>query len=199
MIDGDLALYHGRRLAQRLGPVLDVGLDHAAAGRLAGLCGLVRGRDHPAGAQLSAEAYGLLMDLEQVEPEVLGDPSAEGEPTPAAGVRRAVELLEQQLHRPALTVDDLADAAGYSRFHFSRLYRQHTGLSPYQHLLQARIGAAQRMLATTHEPIKRVAYACGFSSASWFSAAFRRHVGQSPAQWRAQQRRQPADEVVSSR
>ena len=85
-------------------------------------------------------------------------------------------------------LDELAALAGLSPAHFSRAFRQQTGLSPYAWLIAQRVAAAMRLLAETDWPIARVAREAGFGTAAHFSTRFRRDAGASPAQWRAARR-----------
>lgn len=103
------------------------------------------------------------------------------------------EHIERNL-ASALPVSDLAEIAGMSQFHFCRVFRRASGKSPHQYILAARIQVACRMLWSAGCPdpgarsILDIALACGFGSSSHFSTQFRRHMGQSPLQWRASQR-----------
>jgi len=127
---------------------------------------------------LSLDSHRLLIELLRTQ-----QPAEARLPPPIAAAR---DLIEQRFADTSLGVDDLGDAAGYSRYHFSRLFKQHTGLTPYQYLLRRRIRHALGLLATTDEPIKRVALLSGFNDASWFCAAFRRQTGASPGAARKQ-------------
>jgi AraC-like DNA-binding protein len=94
----------------------------------------------------------------------------------------------------ALPLSELAAVAGMSQFHFCRVFRDATGKSPHQYILAARIQAACRMLwgigraSPEARSILDIALTCGFGSSSHFSTQFKRHMGQSPLQWRASQR-----------
>lgn len=87
-----------------------------------------------------------------------------------------------------ISLADMAALAGISPAHFSRAFRQETGLSPYAWLLAERIAAAMRLLAETDLPMAQVARAVGFGTAAHFSTRFRRATGASPQQWRAARR-----------
>lgn len=89
-----------------------------------------------------------------------------------------------QEHHPTLTVRDLADHVGYSPFHFTRLFRSRTGVSPGQFLTALRIDAAKRLLLDDDAPVIDVAAAVGFDSLSSFSRRFRNVVGVAPGQLR---------------
>jgi AraC-like DNA-binding protein len=83
----------------------------------------------------------------------------------------------------SLRLDDIASAAGVSPFHFARLFRRSTGLSPHRYITVARIERAKRLLAT-QSSIAQVAFECGFASQSYLTTVFRRHVGVTPRAFR---------------
>lgn len=98
-------------------------------------------------------------------------------------LERARAYAEQHLHEP-LTVDILARQAGFSRFHFSRLFAAHTGLSPANWLIEQRVREAARLLRGTRLPLKEIATQCGFPNANYLSRVFSRHSGMPPATYR---------------
>lgn len=101
----------------------------------------------------------------------------------AAALARAEAHVQAHLHT-TLALDELAAVAGMSRFHFCRVFRAALGVTPHQYILARRIEQAKRLLwAREATPVLEVALACGFASASHFSAQFKRHVGKTPMQW----------------
>ncbi|MEM6314377.1 MAG: AraC family transcriptional regulator [Planctomycetota bacterium] len=101
-------------------------------------------------------------------------------PPNAASIDRALALAERR-HGIGLDIDDLAEAAGLSRWYFSRLFRTAVGTSPGLHLLDLRLREALRLLQTTPRPVKRIAFECGFAGLDSFGKAFRRRFGTSPS------------------
>jgi len=83
-----------------------------------------------------------------------------------------------------IQLSDLAELLGLSQFHFSRCFKQSTGVSPYQYVLQQRIECAKHLLKTTDLPIMEIALRCGFSSHSHLGKWFRQYVGVSPKTFR---------------
>ena len=81
-------------------------------------------------------------------------------------------------------LDELAARARLSRFHFIRVFREVTGVSPHQFLIGIRLRAASEHLQTTSRPITSVALETGFNDISHFNRTFRRAFGMSPRQWR---------------
>ena len=83
----------------------------------------------------------------------------------------------------AVTLDDLARVTGYSRRHFTRLFRENMCCSAMDHLTELRLNAACRLLKQ-NEPLTAVAAACGFSDAAALCHAFRRRFGVTPKAFR---------------
>lgn len=83
-----------------------------------------------------------------------------------------------------LTVDDMAEASGYSRYHFSRLFTEYQGISPAAFLKDMRLKEAARLLKTENLCVKEIAAKCGFEDCSYFCWAFRKTFGMSPEVFR---------------
>lgn len=83
-----------------------------------------------------------------------------------------------------ITLDELAEIAGYSRFHFARAFREATGLPPYAYLINERIGFARQLLAETELPIDEVARASGFATHAQFTTKFKQLTGMTPSRYR---------------
>lgn len=83
-----------------------------------------------------------------------------------------------------LSLAELAQQSGFSPFHFARLFRQMTGESPHQYVINRRLETAQRLLKETDLPLSQIALMTGFSSRSHFTRTITRHLGQPPRQYR---------------
>lgn len=114
----------------------------------------------------------------------------DGEPTridPAhIQLSRIKDILTYVHENPGadLSVDSLASRIGLSHPHFYRIFRQSTGMSPHQYVLEARLQSVRNLLAQSRLPISRIAEYCGFSSASHLTAAFQRVHSTTPAKYR---------------
>ncbi|MBD0267138.1 MAG: helix-turn-helix transcriptional regulator [Cyanobacteria bacterium Co-bin8] len=83
-----------------------------------------------------------------------------------------------------IQLSDLAKLLGLSQFHFSRLFKQSMGISPYQYVLQQRVERAKQLLKTTNLPVMEIALLCGFSSHSHLGKWFRQSTGTTPKAFR---------------
>ena len=86
--------------------------------------------------------------------------------------------------RSNLTLDDIAHYSGFSKYHFTRLFRQFTGSTFYRYLNQKRIVKAERTLADPSLSVTDVAMASGFSSMSAFIRMFKIMKGCTPSEFR---------------
>lgn len=83
-----------------------------------------------------------------------------------------------------LDLDSLSRQAGFSAYHFARLFRQATGESPHQFVLRQRIERAQRLLERPDMPLAQVALATGFAHQSHLAQHFKRQLGLTPSAYR---------------
>ena len=72
-----------------------------------------------------------------------------------------------------LTLDEIAAIAGFSKYHFSRLFKQFSNVTFYKYLNQKRISYAEILLADSSNSITEVALRSGFSSLSAFIRMFK--------------------------
>lgn len=98
-------------------------------------------------------------------------------------VRRAIEFMYGNFSE-SITVDSLARAAMYSKFHFTRVFRAVTGVSPGRFLSAIRIQESKRLLVYTDWSVLNISIQVGYNSVGTFSSRFRRIVGCSPTTYR---------------
>lgn len=80
-----------------------------------------------------------------------------------------------------IDIEDICREINVSPFHFIRSFKQKTGYSPHQYLLNVRIEKAQELLRTGQYSVSEVAMLCGFVSLPHFSNTFKRIVGYPPS------------------
>lgn len=124
---------------------------------------------------------GLLMDLEQLgrrKPEI-------------AGLERhhrdmvldvASQINEEPRDVPS--VAELAKRVGYSADHFARVFRDVTGSSPREFIVQARINRARILLTESSLTVSQIAHALGYEDIYFFSRQFKAKTGVSPTGFR---------------
>ncbi|WP_271180520.1 AraC family transcriptional regulator [Ancylobacter defluvii] len=102
---------------------------------------------------------------------------------PGWRLRRATAFMAARLDQP-FDLDRLAAEVGMSAFHFSRLFKKATGLSPSLYFIRQRVAEAQRLLQETDSSVIEIGMAVGYSSPSHFAQIFRRETGLSPSDYR---------------
>ncbi|NOY42796.1 MAG: AraC family transcriptional regulator [Planctomycetes bacterium] len=98
-------------------------------------------------------------------------------------VSQAIVLLKQRTEE-LVSMEKLAASLNLSPTHFHRIFKQQTGVPPYQYHLQLRLSRAKDLLRTTNLPIKKISAMLGFDNPYHFSKIFKQKTGVSPTQWR---------------
>ena len=108
------------------------------------------------------------------------------EQNPLSGV---LAYMHESYAQP-ITLDSIAEKAGYSKSRFSRLFVAATGKSPIRYLNDIRLTASCELLGATGISIAAVASACGFKDPLYYSRAFREAYGESPSAYRERYKNQ---------
>lgn len=121
-------------------------------------------------AELSIEIYKLILSLaEKSEDE--------------DAVRSIQNYIESHISEN-ITVKNLADTAHMSVTHFSRVFKQKSGFSPYEYVLNVRLNRAKELLLKSDMSIAEIAYETGFNSEANFVYCFKKNEGLSPGKFR---------------
>jgi AraC family transcriptional regulator len=97
---------------------------------------------------------------------------------------RALEFIDENLGNN-LSLAEVSAIVEMSPYHFCRLFKRSTGLSPIQYVKRERIQTARRLLAEHRLSLVEVALQLGFSDQSHFTRTFRAEVGVTPSQYSA--------------
>ena len=98
-----------------------------------------------------------------------------------AGIAQALRLVETAEDPP--TLEQLADAAGYSPFHFHRLFRRATGVTPAAYVRAERAKRAERALKEA-DTVTEALYDAGYAAPARFYADVPDRLGMTPSRWR---------------
>lgn len=94
-------------------------------------------------------------------------------------LKDAVDYIGDNLEKD-LKLTDIARAAHLSPYHFSRLFKQSTGLTPHRYVIERRVQRAKELLCSSTLPIAEIALLCGFANQSHLNRHFKRMLGVSP-------------------
>ncbi len=98
-------------------------------------------------------------------------------------LRRAKDLADQRFDQP-LDLSVLADAAGFSKYHFARAFTKTYGESPMRYVTRRRIERAQDLLRSANLSVTEVSILVGYNSLGSFTSRFTTMVGVSPTEYR---------------
>ena len=96
---------------------------------------------------------------------------------------RAIQYVERNLSR-SINLNSLADVACLSKFHFSRTFKEYSGLSPMQFVASRRIAKAKQLLQRVDLTIATVALRVGYNDVNDFIRQFKKLTGKTPSQFR---------------
>ncbi len=153
-------------------------------------------------SELLLQSYVAMLDRARSEPpgyqqlmaanvmEILGVAMAasRGQPQPErlnALARQATLLLQQRVEE-LIDMKQLACSLHISYDRFRHVFKQHTGMAPYQYHLQLRINRAKELLNGTRMSVKEIAARLQFDDTYHFSRIFKKKTGMSPSQWRGE-------------
>ncbi len=91
-------------------------------------------------------------------------------------LKSAIDYIGDNLQKD-LTLANIADAAHMSPYHFSRLFKESTGFTPHQYVIEQRLKRAKVLLGSTALPIAEIALLCGFANQSHLNRHVKRLFG----------------------
>lgn len=137
-----------------------------------------------------AAAYGLLIQfLVRIGRDAMREENRERRPAGGRYHRqidtfmRVCHYMNEHFARD-IKVEELADVAGYSKFHFTRLFKQYIGISYYEYLKRQRIMHAEKLLVGSDLPVTEAAMRSGFGSLATFNRVFKAHRKCTPTQYK---------------
>ncbi|MFD1907022.1 helix-turn-helix transcriptional regulator [Paenibacillus rhizoplanae] len=98
-------------------------------------------------------------------------------------IRLTADRIYSECERP-WTLESMARLAGYSSYHFLRLFRSIMGKTPNRYLSDCRMARAKLLLASTKLSVAQIALQSGFQQSSYFIKVFRQLEGMPPNQYR---------------
>ena len=98
-------------------------------------------------------------------------------------IAKARMIMREQLRGEA-DLKGIAGELNMSYFWFRKMFKQYTGLSPAQYLLQIKTQKAKALLVSSSMTIKEIAYQLDFESPNYFTPFFKERTGHTPIEFR---------------
>ncbi|MBD2466056.1 helix-turn-helix transcriptional regulator [Oscillatoria sp. FACHB-1407] len=109
--------------------------------------------------------------------------SADSGRLPQQQLQQVIDYVHEHLGSE-LAVSAIAQEISLSQYHFSRLFKQTTGMAPHQYVMQQRLERAKKLLRQSTRSLVDIAHECGFANQSHFAKTFRKLVGATPKAYR---------------
>lgn len=131
--------------------------------------------------------YDLMQTLHKLETALLAKESQlpTRKKQSSAGIVEGLVNYLQQNYREDIDFSAIAGQYHFSSAYLSKIFKEHTGISPSKYLNDCRMNAARKLLRDTELPIKDIAIQVGYSDPLHFSRNFKTATGLSPAQYRS--------------
>lgn len=158
-------------------PVHHIGLNHEVMADYEQIVRLCRQQTPGFQVRLGALVLQLLAHIHAIESSsrtATGDSDL---------VQQARRIMQEHLDA-GIEVEAIATQVGVGYTRLLEIFRQYTGLTPYQYFLQLRMHRAKELLQNTGLSIKEVAALMNFENQYYFARLFRKKTGMSPSQWR---------------
>jgi AraC family transcriptional regulator len=102
---------------------------------------------------------------------------------PKYKLKQAIDYINSHLGEN-LSLAAVSGELKISQFHFCRLFKKSTGMTPHSYLIQQRVERSKQLLKQKGCTINQIADECGFANPSHFANHFRQQTGISPKQFR---------------
>jgi AraC family transcriptional regulator len=137
--------------------------------------------------RLFVEFLGHALAIRIIQRLRVGDTVVRAE-TPDMGhnrLRRVCDYIDANIAVGDLSLNELADVSGLSRFHLIRAFRRETGMTPHQYVMQLRVMRAKQLIPNIQLSLAEISSAVGFGSYSRFTIYFRKITGMTPIEYRS--------------
>jgi len=134
---------------------------------------------------VSGIAQAIAVHIVRNYADMVNDSHRRSPSLPGYKLRQVTDWMTEHLTED-LNLDQLAVTVGLSKFHFHRLFKRATGLSPSHYQIDLRMKLARQLLRETKTSIMDVALDVGYTNPSHFAKLFCRETGLTPSEYRRQ-------------
>jgi len=99
-------------------------------------------------------------------------------------LKRALEIIKEQLHNPSFNVEMLGEELGISRVKCYRLFKESLHQSPSDILMSLRLQKAEVLLKTKRLNISEISFECGYNDPKYFGRSFKKYYGKTPKEFK---------------
>lgn len=139
--------------------------------------------------EASALSYSFLMELQRFILNIISDKEL------PESIMRATLFIDNNYAEP-ITLDDIVQASGLSKYHFTRLFHEKILLTPIQYLTNSRMKRSIELLKDNQLTIEDIALRVGFSNGNYFTKVFRSYLGVPPGKYRNSKSVIPIDYLI---
>ncbi len=104
-------------------------------------------------------------------------------PTVSANIEKSIHYIEEH-YQEEIKTQRLAQESGYSLYHFIRVFKEYTGMTPVEYINMCRVTKAKALLVESSCSIDEIVKRCGFNNNSYFFRIFKKYVGATPSLYR---------------
>jgi AraC family transcriptional regulator len=98
-------------------------------------------------------------------------------------ITSAINYIDNN-YQSKVTIDEIASLSHISKFHFSRLFKKFTGVTPYEYLISYRINQSKIFLKTTELSVSEIGFKSGYNDVNNFIRDFKKYVGVTPLKYK---------------
>lgn len=99
-------------------------------------------------------------------------------------LKRALEIIKEELQNPSFNVEMLVEQLGISRVKCYRLFKETLNQSPSDILMSLRLQKAEVLLKTKRLNISEISFECGYNDPKYFGRSFKKYFGKSPKEYK---------------
>ncbi|MCC2686045.1 MAG: AraC family transcriptional regulator [Paenibacillaceae bacterium] len=188
VVRGNDAVQHWSYIIDKLGPIVDFRSQPNALLLLSKLYADIYNDPQMDKYLISSRLYDLFMELHRMAD---GFDQARQEQLPDA-VSSAINFMQSR-YATDLSLDDIVDHTQLSKYHFSRMFKKVTGLSPNRYLRKIRVEKAAWLLRHTAKTLDVIAHETGFDNSNYLIKVFRSFVGVTPNDYRLGKKISPVE------